>query len=294
MPTDGWRFHDFELDLKASRLSRNGDLVHLERIPLELLCLLVERRGQTVTRDQILEWIWGKRVFIDSENAINTAVRKIRRALNDDVNAPRFIFTIPGKGYRFIAAVSEPDSTAALIRQPETVATDHGFRSIPMTDSQAAERRHLTVLVCELMTTAGPAPQPDPEDWWENVAAYHRAAIVSIERYGGYVGSYRGDAMMGCFGWPTAHDNDAERAVLAALAIIEEVVKLNERFPSPNLSARIGIDSGAVVLVANPDQKVDFFWRYTKYRHRFAAGHPPGHRTDDRRHSSAHLGSVCG
>ena len=57
MPTDGWRFHDFELDLKASRLSRNGDLVHLERIPLELLCLLVERRGQTVTRDQILERI---------------------------------------------------------------------------------------------------------------------------------------------------------------------------------------------------------------------------------------------
>jgi adenylate cyclase len=98
-------FEDFELDPNACRLSRGGQLVRLERIPLELLCLLVERWGQVVTRDEILERIWGKGVFIDGENAINTAVRKIRRALQDDADAPRFIVTIPAKGYRFVAPV---------------------------------------------------------------------------------------------------------------------------------------------------------------------------------------------
>jgi adenylate cyclase len=99
------RFEDFELDPNANRLSRNGQVVRLERIPLELLCLLVERCGQVVSREDILERVWGKGVFIDSENAINTAVRKIRRALDDDTDAPRFIVTIPAKGYRFIAPV---------------------------------------------------------------------------------------------------------------------------------------------------------------------------------------------
>jgi TolB-like protein/DNA-binding winged helix-turn-helix (wHTH) protein/Tfp pilus assembly protein PilF len=98
-------FEDFELDPGANRLLRGGVVVRLERIPLELLCLLVERSGQTVTREEILDRIWGKGVFIDSEHAINTAVRKIRRALHDDADAPRFIVTIPAKGYRFIAPV---------------------------------------------------------------------------------------------------------------------------------------------------------------------------------------------
>lgn len=100
------RFGDFELDPAASRLRRKGRVVHLERIPLELLCLLVERRGQLVTREEILERIWGKGVFVDSENGINTAVRKVRRALNDDADAPQFITTVASKGYRFVARIS--------------------------------------------------------------------------------------------------------------------------------------------------------------------------------------------
>jgi DNA-binding winged helix-turn-helix (wHTH) protein len=97
MSVDVRQFEDFELDSRAYRLSRSGEVIHLERIPLELLCLLVDRCGCVVSRDEILERIWGKGVFIDSEHAINTAVRKIRRALNDDADAPRFIVTIPGR-----------------------------------------------------------------------------------------------------------------------------------------------------------------------------------------------------
>ena len=100
------RFEDFELEPGAYRLRQNDVVVRLERIPFELLCLLVERGGEMVTREEILDRVWGKGVFVDGENSINTAVRKIRRALKDDADSPRFVVTIPAKGYRFIAPVA--------------------------------------------------------------------------------------------------------------------------------------------------------------------------------------------
>src|SRR5229473_3491755 len=98
-----FRFEDFELD--RYQLHRAGHPVRLQRLPLELLYLLVDRRGELVTREEIIERLWGKSVFVDSENSINTAVRKIRGALNDDADAPRFIITVPARGYRFVAPI---------------------------------------------------------------------------------------------------------------------------------------------------------------------------------------------
>src|SRR6266849_5334325 len=109
MSAESRYFEDFELDPSAYRLRRDGEVVRLERIPFELPCLLIEQRGRVVTREEILERVWGKGVFIDSENSINSAVRKIRRALNDDAEAPRFVVTIPAKGYRFVASVHVPN-----------------------------------------------------------------------------------------------------------------------------------------------------------------------------------------
>src|SRR5690242_18957630 len=113
MPTESWYFEDFDLDPSAYRLRRDGEVVRLERIPFELLCLLIEQRGRVVTREEILERVWGKGVFIDGENSINSAVRKIRRALNDDADAPRFIVTIPARGYRFVASLRAAETAAA-------------------------------------------------------------------------------------------------------------------------------------------------------------------------------------
>jgi TolB-like protein/DNA-binding winged helix-turn-helix (wHTH) protein len=105
MSSEVHRFEDFKLDGSLHELRRNGCEIHLERIPLEFLCLLLERSGQIVTRSEIVERVWGKGVFLHSESSINTAMRKIRRALHDDCDPPKFIVTIPGKGYRFIASV---------------------------------------------------------------------------------------------------------------------------------------------------------------------------------------------
>ena len=110
MPTDLIRFEDFELDLRSYQVRRSGRRLKLERIPMEVLLLLVERRGELVAREEIIEKLWGKNVFLDTDNAINTAIRKVRQVLKDDPEQPRFIQTVTGRGYRFIGQISELDA----------------------------------------------------------------------------------------------------------------------------------------------------------------------------------------
>jgi DNA-binding winged helix-turn-helix (wHTH) protein len=99
---------DLELDRPAYQLRRTGRALKLERIPLDILFLLAERRGHLVTREEIAERIWGKGAHLDVDNSINGAVRKIRQVLEDDPEQPRFIQTVTGRGYRFVAPVLEP------------------------------------------------------------------------------------------------------------------------------------------------------------------------------------------
>ena len=122
MPEDLFQFGDFVLDGAAYELRRGDEVVSLQRIPLKLLCLLVERRGQIVTREEILERVWGKGVFVDIESGINTAVRKLRRALSDDPDAPRFVVTVPARGYRFVAEVRQPEISRAERFRPRSPA----------------------------------------------------------------------------------------------------------------------------------------------------------------------------
>ena len=110
---------DFVLDLRSYELRRAGRLLKLERIPTELLLLLLQQGGALVTRDQIIAKIWGKDVFLDTDNSINAAIRKIRQVLKDDPDHPRYVQTIVGRGYRFIApitGVSAPAEAAPSAR----------------------------------------------------------------------------------------------------------------------------------------------------------------------------------
>ncbi len=103
MAASVYQFGDFRLDSGSFLLLRNGHSLRLERKPLELLILLVSSGSRLVTRAEIAECLWGKDVFVDTEHGINTAVRKIRAALRDDPETPRFVQTVTGMGYRFIA-----------------------------------------------------------------------------------------------------------------------------------------------------------------------------------------------
>ena len=114
-----FRFGDFELDVSAYELRRGGQHVHLERQPMDLLILLVERHRQLVSRADIVKQLWDPGVFVDVETGVNTAIRKLRQALRDSRESPVFVETISGKGYRFIAPVLTPiASTAPQISSP--------------------------------------------------------------------------------------------------------------------------------------------------------------------------------
>lgn len=104
---------DFELDVRNFQLRRAGRALKLERIPMEILILLVARTGHLVTRQEIAERVWGKNVFVDTDNSINSAMRKIRRALGDDPENPRFVQTIVGRGYVFDSMRSSPGGAIA-------------------------------------------------------------------------------------------------------------------------------------------------------------------------------------
>src|SRR5271165_1276077 len=107
------KFGEFELDAAAFELRRQGRPIKLERMPMELLLLLVSRKGDLVSRTEIIERLWGKDVFIDTNTAINVAVSKVRQALRDDPDNPRFLQTVSGKGYRFIGSLEQPPAIPA-------------------------------------------------------------------------------------------------------------------------------------------------------------------------------------
>jgi TolB-like protein/DNA-binding winged helix-turn-helix (wHTH) protein len=108
----------YELDLRLRRLRRGGHVLKLERIPFEILLLLLEHRDEIVTRDQIVSRVWGQGVFLDTDNSIRGAVRKLRQVLKDDAENPRFIQTVTGQGYRFIAVFTAPNEPS-VTSEPE-------------------------------------------------------------------------------------------------------------------------------------------------------------------------------
>jgi TolB-like protein/DNA-binding winged helix-turn-helix (wHTH) protein/Tfp pilus assembly protein PilF len=118
---------DFELDLTARRLSRRNRALKLERIPLEIMVLLIERWGKTVSREEIVARVWGKGAFLDTDNSIRGAIRKIRHVLRDDAEQPHFIQTVTGEGYRFIAPLLHAREDAGEDTQEEEAVTDPPF-----------------------------------------------------------------------------------------------------------------------------------------------------------------------
>jgi TolB-like protein/DNA-binding winged helix-turn-helix (wHTH) protein len=97
------RFGAFEVDLGNGSLHKNGLRIRVQGKPLQILSLLVEHAGDVVTRDQLRQHLWPAGTFVDFEHGLNTAIKKLREALGDDPENPRFVQTVPRHGYRFIA-----------------------------------------------------------------------------------------------------------------------------------------------------------------------------------------------
>jgi TolB-like protein/DNA-binding winged helix-turn-helix (wHTH) protein len=124
VPVRDYEFEQFRLTPELYELTRAGRTVRLEKIPFDLLVLLVERRPELVSREVIVSALWGNGVFQDLDQSLNTAIRKVRLALRDSAGEPRFIQTVVGRGYRFMADVSVKErSFSPEPSVPEPTAT---------------------------------------------------------------------------------------------------------------------------------------------------------------------------
>ena len=113
------RFGVFEADLQTGELHKNGVKVPLQGQPFQVCALLLERSGELVTREELRQRVWPEDTFVDFEQALNTAIAKIRLALGDDADNPRFVETLPRRGYRFIGPVDKPSSQAPSPSAPK-------------------------------------------------------------------------------------------------------------------------------------------------------------------------------
>lgn len=130
-----FEFDRFELDVGGYELRRGGQKVRLQHVPMDLLILLIERRGSLVTREEIVARVWNGDALVDSQSSINTAIRKIRQALDDDGEQPRFVETVIGKGYRFIGEVStrlpaQEEAIAPPVQPEFPAATAQRWRAL--------------------------------------------------------------------------------------------------------------------------------------------------------------------
>ncbi len=158
-----FRFGPVEADLRTGELRRAGAAVDLQELPFRILAALLERPGELVTREELRAIAWPDGVFVDFEHGLNKAVAKIRRALDDSSDEPRYLATLAGRGYRFVAEVTRAGSddgkpaarsTCRILWDSRTIALAEGPNLIGRdpeatvwVDSTTVSRRHAIVRV---------------------------------------------------------------------------------------------------------------------------------------------------
>jgi len=241
-----FRFADCLLDLGRRELTRGSEPIAVGPQVFDLLAYLVQNCERVVSKDDLFEAIWHGRVV--SESTLTSHINAVRKAVGDTGEEQRLIRTIHRKGFRFVGEVKEElrggDRAAAAVKGPVPDLPAPVPERPP-----TAERRQLTVVSCELLLGQGTA-RMDPEDLRDVVRAYHECVSETAARFNGMIGDTFGNAVLVHFGYPAAHEDDAEQAVRCGLELcavvtrIAEVAGLETRAP---LQTRVGIATGVVV-----------------------------------------------
>jgi len=251
-------FDRFVLDLhRGALLALDGAELPLRPKSFALLQLLLENAGKLLNRDTIMEAVWPD-VFV-TDDSITQCVGDIRRALGDE--AQRLVRTVPRRGYLLTAEVSRIEPIRESPREaPQASAGQPAVPAPPFagtqpdtsitigTDSTQAERRQLTVMFVDLVGSTALTSRLDPEEMREGIRAYQSTVTGEILRYEGYIARFMGDGVLVYFGWPKAHEDEAERAVRAGLAIASAVPKIPCPATGARQQARVGIATGLVVV----------------------------------------------
>jgi DNA-binding winged helix-turn-helix (wHTH) protein/tetratricopeptide (TPR) repeat protein len=146
------RFDVYELNLRAGELIKGGRKIRLQEQPFRILAILLEKPGQVVTREELREQLWPADTFVDFDHSLNTAVKKLRQALNDEAEKPRFVETLPKRGYRYIGPEVEMISGEHPL--PETAAEPASAAPALLTKSPA-RRWWIVATVAALVAAAG-------------------------------------------------------------------------------------------------------------------------------------------
>lgn len=269
-----YRFHDYTLDAARRELWGAGRLVAVEPKVLQVLLYLITHCDRVVPKEELLEQCWSG-TFV-SEAALTRCLTKLRKVVQPDRSTPPVIKTLHRQGYRFIANVTlvPPGSSAAAApsvaveemptsggttrvssRQAPMLTGDVPVQAAPVALAREvlspAERRQLTVLFCDLVGSTALADQLDPEDFRDVMLAYQSLCAKEMQRYGGHMAQYLGDGLLVYFGYPQAHEDDAQRAIHAGLSTLAALADLNHRLGQAHgihLAVRLGIHTGLVVV----------------------------------------------
>ncbi|MBV8613556.1 MAG: winged helix-turn-helix domain-containing protein, partial [Acetobacteraceae bacterium] len=199
------RFEGFTLDPAARTLmDAEGRDVPLRRSEYDLLRAFLAAPGRVLSRDHLLNAVAGRNSE-PFDRSVDVLVGRLRRKIEPEPGKPRLIVTVPGVGYRFAVkprAVSA-ESDATPVAEPTASAAP----------PPSPERRQVSVLFCDLVGSTALAARLDPEDLREVLAAYQRRAAEVVGRWSGHVANHMGDGVLAYFGYPRAHEDDAERAV---------------------------------------------------------------------------------
>lgn len=267
-----YRFGQFTLEPARLELRHSGQPVDIEPQVFHLLLHLIANRDRVVGKDELLETVWKGRVVSDA--TLNSRINAVRRSVGDNGKAQKIVRTFAKRGFRFVAEVTEEtrrtpdidrkveggggdgetqlestDTGDQVTLDPDAVSSDATrSRGSGGRDPEAVveERRQLTALVCELGFPGGYSGHPDPEEFADALIEYQTACRHIIADFEGFVASARGTTLLVYFGYPQAHEDDAERSVRAALRMLDTVGDM-EADEDAQWSVTIGIATGMVV-----------------------------------------------
>jgi class 3 adenylate cyclase/tetratricopeptide (TPR) repeat protein len=239
-------FENCSLDTDRRELTRGAELVAVEPQVFDVLVHLVLNRDRVVSRDDLLAAVWGGRIV--SESTLASRINSARSAIGDSGVQQRLIRTIARKGFRFVGDVREGPMLAdagPVTLESQRERDDATSPSEP--GSASPERRQLTIMACDIGAAALSA-RLDPEDLREVTTAFYDCVKGVVEPHGGIVAKSMTEGVLVYFGYPQAHEDDAERAVRAGLAATRAVPELKIECLASPLQARVGIATGLVVV----------------------------------------------
>jgi DNA-binding response OmpR family regulator/class 3 adenylate cyclase/predicted ATPase len=236
------QFAGYRLDLSGhSLLDQTGKGVPLTRSEFSLLRVFVRRPGRVLSRDQLLQMFAGH----DAEaydRSVDMQIVRLRRKIEPDPRRPSLIVTIPGSGYRFSAKV-----TAGAIEAPGEARSEVATTMPPPSPPAMSERLQLTIMQCALSGSAFMSAQGDPEDLHRLLTTFHESCARIVAQAGGTVARLLNDGVLAYFGYPQADEHQAERAIRAALELVQASGPIDMREPD-GMWTRVSIATGLVVV----------------------------------------------